>query len=205
MLAWRYCGVKFMERKYIKKIIGDNIYLSPISLDDVEEYTHMVNNNLVSVGLGSPIYTGIYSEEREQEVLKSLKDSYNFAVRVIENDELLGNIGFYDVDLINKNGTFGIMLGNEKYYGKGYGKEAINLILDYGFSLLNFRNICLNVFEYNELAYNLYKKVGFKEVGRIRKRQEIMGKFYDLIIMDMLSEEFNSYYIRKEIENRYKF
>lgn len=194
-----------MKKKHIKKIVGDNIYLSPISLDDVEEYTHMVNNNLVSVGLGSPIYTGIYSEEREQEVLKSLKDSYNFAVRVIENDELLGNIGFYDVDLINKNGTFGIMLGNEKYYGKGYGKEAINLILDYGFSLLNFRNICLNVFEYNELAYNLYKKVGFKEVGRIRKRQEIMGKFYDLIIMDMLSEEFNSYYIRKEIENRYKF
>ena len=190
-----------MKKKHIKKIVGDNIYLSPISLDDVEEYTHMVNNNLVSVGLGSPIYTGIYSEEREQEVLKSLKDSYNFAVRVIENDELLGNIGFYDVDLINKNGTFGIMLGNEKYYGK----EAINLILDYGFSLLNFRNICLNVFEYNELAYNLYKKVGFKEVGRIRKRQEIMGKFYDLIIMDMLSEEFNSYYIRKEIENRYKF
>ena len=194
-----------MKKKHIKKIVGDNIYLSPISLDDVEEYTHMVNNNLVSVGLGSPIYTGIYSEEREQEVLKSLKDSYNFAVRVIENDELLGNIGFYDVDLINKNGTFGIMLGNEKYYGKGYGKEAINLILDYGFSLLNFRNICLNVFEYNELAYNLYKKVGFKEVGRIRKRQEIMGKFYDLIIMDMLSEEFNSYYIREEIENRYKF
>ena len=194
-----------MKKKHIKKIVGDNIYLSPISLDDVEEYTHMVNNNLVSVGLGSPIYTGIYSEEREQEVLKSLKDSYNFAVIVIENDELLGNIAFYDVDLININGSFRIMLGNEKYYGKGYGKEAINLILDYGFSLLNFRNICLNVFEYNELAYNLYKKVGFKEVGRIRKRQEIMGKFYDLIIMDMLSEEFNSYYIRKEIENRYKF
>ena len=34
-----------MDRKYARKIIGDNIYLSPISLDDVEEYTHMVNNN----------------------------------------------------------------------------------------------------------------------------------------------------------------
>ena len=96
------------------------------------------------------------------------------------------------------------MLGNEKYYGKGYGKEALMLLLDYGFSFLNLRNIVLYVFEYNEIAYNLYKKVGFKEVGRIRKRQELMGKFYDSIVMDILNEEFESLYIRREIEKRYK-
>ncbi len=194
-----------MEVRHIKKIVGDNVYLSPISLEDVEDYTEMVNNNIVSIGLGAPVYTGIYSKERELDVLKSLRDSYNFAVRLIGNNELLGNVGFHDVDLINKSGVLGMMLGNEKYYGKGYGRETLNLILDYGFSLLNFRNICLYVFEYNELAYNLYKKVGFKEVGRIRKRQEIMGKFYDSIIMDMLNEEFNSPYIKREIEKRYKF
>ncbi len=193
-----------MDRKYARKIIGDNIYLSPISLDDVEEYTHMVNNNIVSVGLGSAVYASIYCADRELDVLKSLRMSHNFAVRLIENDELLGNIGFNDIDSVNKAGTLGIMLGNEKYYGKGYGKEALLLLLDYGFSLLNLRNIVLYVFEYNEIAYNLYKKVGFKEVGRIRKRQELMGKFYDSIVMDILNEEFESLYIRREIEKRYK-
>ena len=193
-----------MDRKYARKIIGDNIYLSPISLDDVEEYTHMVNNNIVSVGLGSAVYASIYCADRELDVLKNLKTSHNFAVRLIENDELLGNIGFNDIDFVNKSGTLGIMLGNEKYYGKGYGKEALMLLLDYGFSFLNLRNIVLYVFEYNEIAYNLYKKVGFKEVGRIRKRQELMGKFYDSIVMDILNEEFESLYIRREIEKRYK-
>ena len=193
-----------MDRKYVRKIIGDNIYLSPISLDDVEEYTHMVNNNIVSVGLGSAVYASIYCVDRELEILKNLKTSHNFAVRLIENDELLGNIGFNDIDSVNKSGTLGIMLGNEKYYGKGYGKEALMLLLDYGFSFLNLRNIVLYVFEYNEIAYNLYKKVGFKEVGRIRKRQELMGKFYDSIVMDILNEEFESLYIRREIEKRYK-
>ncbi len=193
-----------MDRKYARKIIGDNVYLSPISLDDVEEYTHMVNNNIVSVGLGSAVYASTYCADRELDVLKSLRMSHNFAVRLIENDELLGNIGFNDIDSVNKSGTLGIMLGNEKYYGKGYGKEALILLLDYGFSLLNLRNIVLYVFEYNEIAYNLYKKVGFKEVGRIRKRQELMGKFYDSIVMDILNEEFESLYIRKEIEKRYK-
>ena len=120
-----------MDRKYARKIIGDNVYLSPISLDDVEEYTHMVNNNIVSVGLGSAVYASTYCADRELDVLKSLRMSHNFAVRLIENDELLGNIGFNDIDFVNKSGTLGIMLGNEKYYGKGYGKEALILLLEY--------------------------------------------------------------------------
>ena len=97
----------------------------------------------------------------------------------------------------------GIMLGNSNYQRKGYGIEAVKLILDYGFSFLNLRNISLSVFEYNEAAYNLYKKAGFKEAGRLRKAVEIMGKTYDVIIMDMLKEEFQSVYIKRELEKRY--
>ena len=37
----------YMEKKYIKKLLGDKVYLSPISLDDVEEYTQMINNNII--------------------------------------------------------------------------------------------------------------------------------------------------------------
>ena len=126
-----------------------------------------------------------------------------FAVRLLENDELLGNIGFNSLDMVNRNGALGVLIGNPKHQRKGYGTEALKLILDYGFSFLNLRNISLNVFEYNEPAYNLYKKIGFKEVGRLRKAVEIMGKTYDIIIMDMLKEEFQSVYIKRELEKRY--
>ena len=61
------------ERKYIKKLVGDRIYFSPISLDDIEEYLDMVNEINVSVGLGCVVYTGIVDFEREKEVLSSLK------------------------------------------------------------------------------------------------------------------------------------
>ena len=125
-------------------------------------------------------------------------------MRLIENDELLGNIELFNVNILQKNAVLGIMLGNPEYQRKGYGKEAINLILDYGFSFLNLYSVSLTVFEYNEVAYNLYKKVGFKEVGRLRKRVEIMGKRYDEIIMDILKEEFESVYIKREIEGRYR-
>ena len=191
------------EKKYLKKLIGDNIYLSPISLDDVEEYAEMVNDIKVSVGLGYLSYTNIIDFESEKEFLISVKKEKRFAVRLLENDELLGNVGFKSVGEIHRTAEMGIMLGNPKYQRKGYGMEAINLLLDYGFSFLNLRNISLNVFEYNEVAYNLYKKIGFKEAGRLRKAVEIMGKTYDVIIMDMLKEEFQSVYIKRELEKRY--
>ena len=191
------------EKKYLKKLTGDNIYLSPISLDDVEEYAEMVNDIKVSVGLGYLSYTNIIDFESEKEFLISVKKEKMFAVRLLENDDLLGNIGFNSVDLLNRTAVIGIMLGNPNYQRKGYGIEAVKLILDYGFSFLNLRNISLSVFEYNGAAYNLYKKAGFKEVGRLRKAVEIMGKTYDVIIMDMLKEEFQSVYIKRELEKRY--
>ena len=191
------------EKKYLKKLIGDNIYLSPISVDDVEQYAEMVNDIKVSVGLGYLSYTNIIDFESEKEFLISVKKEKMFAVRLLENDELLGNIGFNSLDIINRNGALGVLIGNPKYQRKGYGTEALKLILDYGFSFLNLRNISLSVFEYNEAAYNLYKKAGFKEVGRLRKAVEIMGKTYDVIIMDMLKEEFQSVYIKRELEKRY--
>ena len=192
------------KKKYLKKIVGEKVYLSPISIDDFEEYAEMANDINVSVGLGSIAYTSIIDFESEKEFLISIKKSKNFAVRLLENDELLGNVGFNLEDSINRAGVIGVMLGNSKHQRKGYGTEAVNLLLDYGFSFLNFRNISLNVFEYNEAAYNLYKKIGFKEVGRLRKAAEILGETYDIIIMDMLREEFQSVYIKRELEKRYK-
>ena len=193
----------FENKKCLKTLVGDNVYLSPISLDDVEKYAEMVNDIKVSVGLGYLSYTNIIDFESEKEFLISVKKEKMFAVRLLENDNLLGNVGFNSVDLLNRTAVIGIMLGNPNYQRKGYGIEAVKLILDYGFSFLNLRNISLSVFEYNEPAYNLYKKVGFKEVGRLRKALEIMGKTYDVIIMDMLKEEFQSVYIKRELEKRY--
>ena len=139
-------------KKYLKKIVGEKVYLSPISIDDFEEYAEMANDINVSVGLGSIAYTSIIDFESEKEFLVSIKKSKNFAVRLLENDELLGNVGFNLEDSINRAGVIGVMLGNPKHQRKGYGTEAVNLLLDYGFSFLNFRNISLNVFEYNEAA-----------------------------------------------------
>ena len=109
----------FEKKKYLKALVGDNVYLSPISVDDVEEYAEMVNDIKVSVGLGYFSYTNIIDFESEKEFLISVKKEKRFAVRLLENDELLGNVGFKPIGEIHRTAEMGIMLGNPKYQRKG--------------------------------------------------------------------------------------
>jgi RimJ/RimL family protein N-acetyltransferase len=64
------------------------------------------------------------------------------------------------------------------------------MLLDYGFNLLNLKNIMMGMFSFNERALACYRRVGFKGIGRRRQARIIGGKKYDLVLMDMLADEW---------------
>lgn len=111
-----------------------------------------------------------------------------FSVRL--NDTIIGIAGFDDIVGENQVGTLFIGLGNENKRGKGYGKEAMKLLLEYGFMNLNFHRIQLNVLEFNEKAINLYEKCGFKKEGIFREFVLREGKRYNLILYGLLKHEW---------------
>ena len=120
---------------------------------------------------------------------------------------MIGTVSLENINYINRSAKLGIFIGEEKHRGKGIGKEAIQLILDYGFHYLNLNSIQLSVFAFNERAIACYKKCGFKEVGRLREayylngkyyEYYLNGKYYDKILMDILKSEFNETYIRNK-------
>ena len=86
--------------------------------------------------------------------------------------------------------TVGIFIGEEENRNKGYGTEALKLLIGYGFDYLNLNNIMLTVYSFNEGAINCYKKVGFKEFGKRRKAVMLKNKRYDIIYMDIIREEY---------------
>ena len=63
---------------------------------------------------------------------------------------------------------------------------------------MNLHNIKLNLMSFNERALKCYKKCGFKEAGRIRENKFVNGKYYDTILMDILSSEFEGEYIKNK-------
>lgn len=175
--------------RYFKKIVGDRVYLSPLNKDDAEIYTKWLNDYEVARGLG--YYRQLVSLEAEKRILDSLTtEGHNYAIVLKENDTLIGSIGFLDIKQYNRSAAVGLFIGEGENRGKGYGAEALRLILDYGFRTLNFHNVMLYVHSDNEIAIACYKKVGFKEIGRRRECKFKDGKLIDVVSMDILSTEF---------------
>ena len=86
----------------------------------------------------------------------------------------------------------GIVIGEKQYNGHGYGSEAIQLLLAFGFRELELNSLYLRVFDFNEGALKSYRKCGLIEEGRLREAYFRDGRFHDIVIMSMLSDEFES-------------
>ena len=175
--------------KYFEKIKGDRLYLSPINSSDLELYTKWMNDKSVTENLGS--YSKMISLKSEEAFLEDSFNGYNFAIVLRDDDRLIGNVSLMDFDSINQTATLGVFIGENDDRNKGYGREAIKLILNYGFNSLNLNNIMLRVYSFNERAIDTYKKIGFKEIGKRRKSVFRDGKYYDEVFMDFLRDEFN--------------
>lgn len=183
--------------KYFKKLIGERIYLSPRNTEEVEKFTEWLNDFETTDYIGrSAIITTLEGERKYFE--GSNDKNYSFFIVTLDNDKLIGTIGLECYDHINRTATLGIFIGDKEYRSKGYGTEAVRLILDYGFNYLNLNNIKLDLMSFNERALKCYQKCGFKEYGRRRKCKFINGKYYDSIEMDILAEEFKESYIKNK-------
>lgn len=173
--------------KYYKKLVGHKVYLSPICLEDAETYTKWLNDLSVTEKLGTS--SNMISVCGEQEWINKNSQRTIFAIIKTENDELIGNCGFNNVNQIHQCAEVGIFIGDEENRNNGYGSEAMSLLIDFGFNHLNLNNIMLKVFAFNEHAINCYKKAGFKEIGRRRQAYYLRGKYHDEIFMDIIRSD----------------
>ena len=123
---------------------------------------------------------------------KHLDEMYGFTIHKLDDDQMIGMVDFSGVDWTAGSAWVGIGIGDPQYWGKGYGTEAMRLLLNFGFGHLNLRRVTLNVFEYNERAIRSYEKCGFKVEGRLRKWMQRSGERYDLIYMGILRSEWEA-------------
>ncbi len=183
--------------KYFKKIAGEKVYLSPLNPDDEEDvkaYTKWVNDLSLSIGLGAA--HSIYSVKSEKEFLQDLvKQGHLYAIVLMDGDELIGNCSLFEIDHINRTAGMGLFIGEESHRNKGYGTEAVQLIVEYGFRMLNLNNIMLKVFEFNKPAISCYQKAGFRISGRRTGGCLVDGNYHDELFMEILSRDLKSSFL----------
>ena len=186
---------------YYKKLLGDRIYLSPkdISDEEIEKYTKWMNDFNVTDYIGRSAYIMTIPKEKEW-LENSIKndDKANFDIIDIKSNQLIGSIALKNIDSISRTAILGIFIGDDEFRSKGYGSEAINLILEYGFKYLNLHNIHLDLLSFNERAHKCYLKCGFKDAGKTRECIFLNGNYYDKLHMDILDSEFIGEFIRNK-------
>jgi RimJ/RimL family protein N-acetyltransferase len=126
--------------------------------------------------------------------LEKATDMYWFAIRTLEDDRLVGDITLSVINWGSRDAFTGIAIGAREFWGKGYGTDAMQALLRYGFLELNLRRISLTVFEFNERARRSYEKAGFRLEGRQRQYMQREGQRWDILYMGILQEEWMEKY-----------
>ena len=127
----------------------------------------------------------------EKESREESPARHYFTIRALDGDRLLGDIG---LNVLNNWGSrdayVGIGLGDRADWGRGYGTDAMKILLRFAFTEVNLRRVTLTVFEYNPRAIRSYEKTGFHHEGRYRSLLLRDGKRWDMLFMGILHEEW---------------
>ncbi|PLS18011.1 GNAT family N-acetyltransferase [Bacillus sp. M6-12] len=122
-----------------------------------------------------------------------------FRLRTIKDDQLIGFAAIHSIEWNNRAGLLAMGIGDSSNRNKGYGSEALRLILRYAFNELNLDRVGLEVIEYNKGGIRAYEKAGFQQEGRKRSVVYRDGKRYDIIVMGVLRPEWEDIHTATEL------
>lgn len=168
-------------------IKGEKVTLRPIRYTDTDLVVKWRNTERVWKNF---IYRGLFTREIHLHWMDTVVCDGDVVQYIIEYDgEPVGSVYFRDIDRKNRNAEFGIFVGEDSAVGKGVGKEAAELFLDYGFMVLGLHRISLRVLPYNETAIRLYRKIGFQQEGVFRHLVYLDGAWQDVIFMAVINQD----------------
>jgi RimJ/RimL family protein N-acetyltransferase len=127
--------------------------------------------------------------ERDEEE-EPKPDSFYFIIRTLGDDQPIGFIGLSGIRWTHGDAWVSIGIGDRAYWGKGYGTDAMDVLLRYAFLELNLHRVSLSVHERNARAVRSYEKCGFVVEGRVRRFIRRDGQFEDLVNMGILRKEW---------------
>lgn len=134
----------------------------------------------------------VYGMERERaDFQNKIKVDPSKAFFAIEADgKYIGDCGLMGLGDPHGSAELGIVIGDRDYWGRGYGRDAVRLLLHYGFHYLGLRRIVLTTHAKNPRAIRCYLACGFVEDGRPRKAVWVEGEYLDVVNMSILREEW---------------
>lgn len=97
-----------------------------------------------------------------------LTTRHEFAIETLDG-EYIGNCACFDINKTKGEAEVGIVIGDRRYWDKGYGTDAVNVLVSYIFSQMKLRRIYLKTLFPNKRAQKCFNKCGFVHYGHLVK------------------------------------
>jgi RimJ/RimL family protein N-acetyltransferase len=181
-----------MDRQLIVSLEGSFVRLRPVEAGDVDAAQKWHNDPATRDSqLGYPFPVSLPMEQAWlAKAQRSDGRGASFAVLRGANDQLIGFTMFDDIDWPARSARFGITIGDETARGQGFGREALSLMLKYGFLSLGLERIWLEVVAFNAPAASLYEAAGFVREGCLRSHAYVGGHRHDVLVLGLLRGEW---------------
>lgn len=128
------------------------------------------------------------------ERLKEYVDSHNSSSKVIyslfHNDQYIGNISLSSVDWLSRRAEVGLFIGDASCRGKGFGFDALEVLVSHCFNQFNLFKITAGVFEGNDASLSLFKKIGFTIEGEFKDHYFLDGKYVSEYRLALFNRNF---------------
>ena len=173
-------------------ITGERVYLRSLSEKDVNQaYISWLNDPDVCRFNSHHVYP--YTRAKALEYVRAAQLSRSdlvLAVVTRRGHRHIGNISLQAISQISRNAEYAVLMGDKRYWGKGYAKEASLLMLLHGFNEMNLHRIYCGTSSHNLPMQKLAKQLGMKLEGRRREAFYKSGEFLDILEYGVLRREF---------------
>jgi diamine N-acetyltransferase len=171
-------------------LTGDRVYLRSLDREDLPALRRWANDPEIRGITGETTPMSQAGAEAYYEKINADRDRVWFIVALKESDRPIGECGLLRMFPAWRTTDLSIILGEKDAWGKGYGTEAIRLLLDYAFGALNFHRVAIGVVGFNQPALRFYEKIGFKREGIQRDGYYFNHRYSDFVMMSILEDEF---------------
>lgn len=171
---------------------GDWVYLRPLVREDLGPIRRWSKDPELRGLIGEIEPMSEAEAEAFFQRVQTGPDRLWFMVVRRSDDRPIGETGLLRMFPAWRTTDLSLMLGERDVWGQGYGTEAIRLLLDYAFGVLNMHRVSVGVVGFNERALRFYEKVGFLREGVQRDGYYYEGRFYDFVMMSILEDEYRA-------------
>lgn len=172
---------------------GQQVRLRAVEPGDLERAYTWINDREVTRYLTARYPLSHGDEERwlSEQPKNDLAAGVVLAIETNEGEHI-GNLDLHRTNPDDRRAHLGIMIGEKKYWSNGYGSDAITTLLRFAFGEMNLHKVSLHVFEFNPRGAACYRECGFEQEALLREHYYGEGRYWDVLVMGVLREEFEA-------------